>query len=114
MSSGGADRARSERPEGVPAGYLDSSGRPDLLAGGVRMIPVETPAGTFMVPCAFYRGTLGPSIGGSIFDLGELHSDMKVCGILGLRAMVNTLVVRADVGLFDEGAAVQMTIDQPF
>ena len=49
MSSGGADRARSERPEGVPAGYLDSSGRPDLLAGGVRMIPVETPAGTFRV-----------------------------------------------------------------
>ena len=48
------------------------------------------------------------------FDLGELHSDMKVCGILGLRAMVNTLVVRADVGLSDEGAAVQMTIDHPF
>ena len=48
------------------------------------------------------------------FDLGELHSDMKVCGILGLRAMVNTLVVRADVGLSDEGVAVQMTIDHPF
>ena len=48
------------------------------------------------------------------FDLGELHSDMKACGILGLRAMVNTLVVRADVGISDEGAAVQMTIDHPF
>lgn len=48
------------------------------------------------------------------FDLGELHSDMKVTGILGLRAMVNTLIVRADIGISDEGGAVQMTIDQPF
>lgn len=48
------------------------------------------------------------------FDVGELHSDMKACGILGLRAMVNTLVVRADVGISDEGGAVQMTIDHPF
>lgn len=48
------------------------------------------------------------------FDMGELHGDMKVGGILGLRAMVNTLVVRADVGITDEGMAVQMTIDQPF
>jgi proline iminopeptidase len=29
--------------------YLDYSGRDDLLAGGVRMIPVQTPAGTFHV-----------------------------------------------------------------
>ena len=29
--------------------YLDSSGRADALTGGVRMIPVETPAGTFRV-----------------------------------------------------------------
>lgn len=29
--------------------YLDSSGRPDRLSGGVRMIPVETPSGTFQV-----------------------------------------------------------------
>jgi len=28
--------------------------------------------------------------------------------------MVNTLIVRADLGLTDEGLAVQMTIDQPF
>lgn len=48
------------------------------------------------------------------FDLGELHSDLKVAGIIGLRAMVNTLVVRADFGITDEGGAVQMTIDQPF
>jgi hypothetical protein len=48
------------------------------------------------------------------FDLGELHSDMKVGGLLGLRAMVNSVVVRADVGISDEGAAVQMTIDHPF
>jgi proline iminopeptidase len=30
-------------------GYLDSSGRDDVLGGGVRMIPVETPRGTFRV-----------------------------------------------------------------
>jgi hypothetical protein len=48
------------------------------------------------------------------FDLGELHSEMKLCGILGLRVMVNTLVVRADIGISDEGGTVQMTIDQPF
>ena len=29
--------------------YLDYSGRDDVLAGGVRMVPVETPAGTFQV-----------------------------------------------------------------
>ncbi|HRY43215.1 MAG TPA: proline iminopeptidase-family hydrolase [Thermoanaerobaculia bacterium] len=49
MSSGGADRARPGRPEDVPPSYLDSSSRPDLLAGGIRMIPVETPAGPFRV-----------------------------------------------------------------
>jgi len=48
------------------------------------------------------------------FDLGELHSDMKMSGLVGLRAMVNSLVVRMDVGISDEGGAVQMTIDQPF
>src|SRR6185503_4134595 len=29
--------------------YLDSSGKPDRLSGGVRMIPVSTPKGTFRV-----------------------------------------------------------------
>jgi len=48
------------------------------------------------------------------FDLGELHREMNVCGVFGLRAMVNHLVVRADIGISDEGAAVQMTIDHPF
>lgn len=48
------------------------------------------------------------------FDLAELHSRMKVSGVFGVRAMVNTLIVRADIGLSDEGGAVQMTIDQPF
>lgn len=48
------------------------------------------------------------------FDFGELHRDMNVSGLLGLRAMVNHLVVRADMGVSDEGVQVQMTIDQPF
>ena len=29
--------------------YHDNSGRDDLLAGGIKMIPVETPKGTFKV-----------------------------------------------------------------
>jgi proline iminopeptidase len=33
----------------VPSSYLDYSGRDDLLSGGVKMIPVDTPKGTFRV-----------------------------------------------------------------
>jgi proline iminopeptidase len=33
----------------MPDSYLDSAGQADQLAGGVRMIPVTTPAGTFHV-----------------------------------------------------------------
>jgi proline iminopeptidase len=33
----------------VPLSYLDYSGRDDVLSGGVKMIPVETPKGTFHV-----------------------------------------------------------------
>ena len=33
----------------VPARYLDSSGRDDILSGGVKMIPVTTPKGVFRV-----------------------------------------------------------------
>jgi proline iminopeptidase len=33
----------------TPNPYLDYSGRPDRLSGGVRMIPIETPKGTFRV-----------------------------------------------------------------
>ncbi len=29
--------------------YLNYSGRDDILSGGVKMIPVETPKGTFRV-----------------------------------------------------------------
>ncbi|HEU4886299.1 MAG TPA: proline iminopeptidase-family hydrolase [Thermoanaerobaculia bacterium] len=36
-------------PACVDAGYLDQSNRDDVLAGGVRMIPVQTPKGTFRV-----------------------------------------------------------------
>src|SRR6267143_1227165 len=31
------------------ATYLDNSGRDDALSGGVKMIPIETPSGTFRV-----------------------------------------------------------------
>ena len=33
----------------TPTNYLDATGRDDILSGGVRMIPVETPKGTFRV-----------------------------------------------------------------
>jgi proline iminopeptidase len=33
----------------LPSGYLDYSGRDDTLSGGVKLIPVETPAGVFTV-----------------------------------------------------------------
>lgn len=44
----------SDRSKGVPDKedsntYLDYSGREDRLSGGVKMIPVETPSGTFNV-----------------------------------------------------------------
>jgi len=40
---------RAQAPPATAAGYLDYSGRTDLLAGGVRMIPVRTNRGTFRV-----------------------------------------------------------------
>src|SRR6476646_8611154 len=33
----------------APSAYLDNSGRDDVLAGGVKMIPITTPKGTFKV-----------------------------------------------------------------
>jgi proline iminopeptidase len=33
----------------VPSSYFDNSGRDDVLSGGVKMIPIETPKGTFHV-----------------------------------------------------------------
>ncbi|MGH8981818.1 MAG: proline iminopeptidase-family hydrolase [Acidimicrobiales bacterium] len=45
-SIGGANRRRLDRDY---LDYLDYSGRDDVLGGGVRMIPVETAAGTFRV-----------------------------------------------------------------
>jgi len=36
-------------PSQQPNAYLDYSGRDDLLAGGVRLIPIETPKGSFKV-----------------------------------------------------------------
>jgi len=40
---------RAQGPVDTAAAYLDSSGRGDVLSGGVRMIPIETSAGTFKV-----------------------------------------------------------------
>jgi len=40
---------RNEQPLQSAGWYFDNRGRPDVLAGGVRMIPVTTPRGTFKV-----------------------------------------------------------------
>ena len=40
---------QTQQPASTAAAYLDYSGRPDLLAGGVRMIPITTPQGPFKV-----------------------------------------------------------------
>ena len=39
---------------------------------------------------------------------------MKWSAGLGLRGLVNNLVVRADLGFSDEGGEVQMMISHPF
>jgi proline iminopeptidase len=39
----------SENGTTNPGGYFDNTGRTDVLAGGIRMIPVTTPRGTFKV-----------------------------------------------------------------
>jgi proline iminopeptidase len=41
--------ARETPPDSTLATYFDRTGRDDVLAGGVRMIPIETPKGKFSV-----------------------------------------------------------------
>jgi len=43
----GAGQAPASTPQ--PNAYFDNTGRQDVLAGGVRMIPITTPAGSFRV-----------------------------------------------------------------
>jgi len=42
-------RVARKAPAAVPANYFDTTGRTDVLSGGVRMIPVKTSFGTFKV-----------------------------------------------------------------
>jgi len=44
-----ADERTSERPNGATRIYFDNSDRDDVLSGGVKMIPIATPKGTFRV-----------------------------------------------------------------
>jgi proline iminopeptidase len=39
----------STRAAAVEGGYFDDTGRPDVLSGGARMIPIQTPEGSFRV-----------------------------------------------------------------
>ena len=48
------------------------------------------------------------------WDLKTLHESMKVDGGVGIRTMINNIVVRIDLGMGDEGFATQMFISHPF
>ncbi|MFT3805806.1 proline iminopeptidase-family hydrolase [Arenimonas sp.] len=49
----GPDESQAAKPPAMPTttpnAYFDSSGRDDVLSGGVRMIPIDTPKGKFRV-----------------------------------------------------------------
>lgn len=49
VGCGGAQRDDPAAAAARPSAYFDSSGRDDVLSGGVRMIPIDTPRGTFRV-----------------------------------------------------------------
>ena len=44
-----SDERTSERPKGPPPAYFDNSEHDDVVSGGVKMIPIATPKGTFKV-----------------------------------------------------------------
>lgn len=48
------------------------------------------------------------------WDISELHSDLKWCGGIAIRAMAKGLVVRIDTAASEEGVNVQMMINHPF
>ena len=48
------------------------------------------------------------------WDLDDLHSNMKSSFGVGLRTMVNHLIVRIDVAGSSEGALAQLFIGHPF
>jgi len=48
------------------------------------------------------------------WDLKTLHESMKYDGGMGIRTMVNNIVVRLDFGVGEEGFATQMFISHPF
>jgi hypothetical protein len=54
-------------------------------------------------------GRVAPS-----WNLSELHSDMKWCLGLGIRAWAKGLVVRVDTAASEEGSKIQMIVSQPF
>jgi proline iminopeptidase len=47
--SGCAEERTSEAANGVTRTYFDNSGRDDVVSGGVKLIPISTPKGTFRV-----------------------------------------------------------------
>jgi pimeloyl-ACP methyl ester carboxylesterase len=48
-SNGGAATTSPAPPAPAASAYFDNTGRDDVLAGGVKMIPINTPKGMFRV-----------------------------------------------------------------
>ena len=60
------------------------------------------------------KGSIEVNKGVTSWNLSELHTDMKWCLGLGIRAWAKGLVVRIDTAASEEGSKIQMMISQPF
>jgi hypothetical protein len=48
------------------------------------------------------------------WHLETMHDDMKWDAGVGIRAWINNILTRVDIGYSSEGAGVQVTIGHPF
>jgi hypothetical protein len=112
---GGTDRFR-----GYPTDrFSDKSAI--LYTAELRLIPEWNPLGNITWLKRFVRvewwqivpfvevGRVSPH-----FRLHDLHTDLRWSAGLGIRASVNTLIVRADVAVSEEELRVQMMVAHPF
>jgi hypothetical protein len=112
---GGVDRLRGYST----ARYNDKAAI--YYAAELRMIPRWHPLGEIQWLKRFLQidwwqfvpfvevGRVAPS-----WNLDTLHTDMRYTAGLGIRALVNRMVLRVDAGKSSEGIEVQMMISHPF
>ena len=65
----------------------------------------------YVLECGHLRRHRRPA---AQIDLHDLHTDMKWSAGLGVRGMMNGLIIRAEVAASKEGMEVQMMITHPF